>query len=309
MEAKIVVEYLKHIRTLHVYAEVDPIPEQILGALKESFDVNSKSKRLTLGGASVFSFQNVNLKASAPSSPFNSTYTSAQLGNVSSLNCSSCSAELVHAVGLKFKDLPSTYWMDLVDCWSCHRSEFAGVTNNLSQQSASDLILPGPGSAHIGLDFILLHKENVGDVSTKCSLCGEMIGQPIGSSHLKLLKHAIAIQIENGSRIAPPSPLQLLFSRLHEAMESNAVQNFTIHQDSTTECVNISVLNWTMLSMTEDLSQICPAVKIAVHTEGYGDDLAFAVDQKCFLSLESAIQNSWPTISHNGMKIALIRVG
>ena len=56
---------------------------------------------------------------------------------------------------LKIKYMPSEHWLELVECWSCHRDEFANIVKNTAEISAV------PGCLLVGTDYYLLNKEDI----------------------------------------------------------------------------------------------------------------------------------------------------
>lgn len=75
-----------------------------------------------------------------------------------STHCIHCSTQITPTLTLS--RLPSTYWQELVDCWSCHEQEFA--CNRFDLAPSKDRMLIG--------DTLWVHKMNVVDccVERKC---------------------------------------------------------------------------------------------------------------------------------------------
>lgn len=67
------------------------------------------------------------------------------------LACPRCEGRLSReGPGLQLLPLPGAHWQELVDCWSCHRSEFAVVTTRLSWDNPTGQLLPRPTCALLG---------------------------------------------------------------------------------------------------------------------------------------------------------------
>ena len=55
---------------------------------------------------------------------------------------------------LRVKYMPSEHWLELVECWSCHRDEFANVVGNTAE------ICAVPGCLLVGTDYYLLSERD-----------------------------------------------------------------------------------------------------------------------------------------------------
>lgn len=89
---------------------------------------------------------------------------------IKKISCKCCSKALINDV--KAIQLPSTGWMDLLDCWSCHQDEFAVVTGNLihgvsidvdtltTSASTNSYILPPKGYIFYQYNSIIIGKED-----------------------------------------------------------------------------------------------------------------------------------------------------
>lgn len=94
---------------------------------------------------------------------------------ITKISCKSCKKILLEKV--KAIPLPSTGWMDLLDCWSCHQDEFAVVTGNLvhgvevnscsltSSGSTNSFILPPKGCIFYQYNSIIVLKDNFSSCS------------------------------------------------------------------------------------------------------------------------------------------------
>jgi len=134
-----------------------------------------------------------------------------QLSNAkpTSFICSSCSLQLIQSSQMRYRDLPSEHWEELVDAWMCHSSQ--SLNENVLRNGRNGF-WPGSDEALVGGSYILfedsaLTKDNLHPVSSKKSgderrlvrcLCGSVLGRcqehPSDSNKMtayKILKYAV----------------------------------------------------------------------------------------------------------------------
>lgn len=291
MTCQLSVEYLRNIKKIHVYTCSDELSEYVTAAIDNAFMLGPVSKS-QVDGIQVFSFANSVPKTTLPATNF-SSFEAKDLKLSSQLACR-CGHILCRNPSLVYKDLPSKYWMDLIDCWSCHQSEFAPITNKIDIcANGSQLILPAKGTVHVGLEGLLCSRDDMsGGEGGVCGACGEQIGEAM-ESHIMIYWHMLNISKTGGESILAPSPLKVLLSRLHENMQSFASQAFNITNGE--DLVSVTVMNWDLLAF--DLTGLAPAVKIVVHREPLANFELVKVDKVTMQSLRHAIQTSWPSIN------------
>ncbi len=80
---------------------------------------------------------------------------------VSHIACGRCRAPLLAAGRrVRVKGLPGRHWRDLVDCWSCHRSEFSVVTGRLRFSTGpAHEVLPRAAGEGLHRDGVLIVAE------------------------------------------------------------------------------------------------------------------------------------------------------
>lgn len=94
--------------------------------------------------------------------------------------CADCKGEVLDTEA-EFKALPSPYWAELVDCWSCHKQEFAGVAKHLIEH---ELILPAScGTVLYCDDHYIVKREGTAEERTmSCAQCGYALGELVRDS-------------------------------------------------------------------------------------------------------------------------------
>lgn len=290
-----IIEHLKNIRKLYVYSE--SLDDDALSLIQKHFIVNFKPTEIVLGDQKVFTFSYVEPRKPLDPPSF-SSYSSPNLnGKIASSECTVCEQPLItlELIGtLLFKDLPSNYWMELIDCWSCHKSEFAVITNkvNFSEEkpAVQQQILPASGVAHVGLDGIIFHKD---DLAHFCN------GQALGDHHVKVNKHSIRFKGE--ADIGPVDSVSLLVGILHESMEAHGSHSFII--SCFDQSVGLKVLNWSVSLLDSVVDELRHAVKVHI-VEDPADPEHVTVDKPTFQSLNERLESSMLAI--NDAKIALL---
>jgi hypothetical protein len=157
----------------------------------------------------------------------------------SSLSSSSSSGKF------KFQELPSEYWAELVDCWSCHRQEFAGIAQNLPD--GLQLLPKDPGqvlysrSSHYLLKWAdeLGHVLSVHDRVVQCKMCGFTLGTTVGG-----IVHIPTSRTLDGLSIAAT-----LYHRILAAINAHSSFVFSVKTGMNASMVNFaSMVNSSMMS-------------------------------------------------------------
>ncbi|PJF18306.1 hypothetical protein PSACC_01848 [Paramicrosporidium saccamoebae] len=160
--------------------------------------------------------------------------------NVDSLECHSCKTTVSKGV-LQVKELPGNYWMDLIDCWSCHQSEFAVVTEKLAFSQDGHEILPKTGQIlHRGM-FLLASLQDL----APCA-CLTEDGQLVTlagaqePTHIKIPLCSLNLCTETDSS----SFVRLVSAELYDAMESTGSALFAISSGPQSDAILLTVLSW-----------------------------------------------------------------
>lgn len=183
--------------------------------------------------------------------------------------CRSCNASLDGfpcSKPRRTKALPSPYWMELIDCWSCHQSEFAVVTNGLSFSRDGSTLLPSNEDI-LYRNFFLILKLDVG-TGGECKMCKSELGFMISENfHYKLFLDRIILNSNPGdpslpmaikdvtSAVGQSSPilnrvvLSFLVLEIIEHIDSCSSVKFLIRshrRDASTkaDCLYLQVLSW-----------------------------------------------------------------
>lgn len=160
---------------------------------------------------------------------------------VDQLCCRRC-MKVISKVSLHVKELPGSYWMDLVDCWSCHQSEFAMITQRLSFTEDGHEILPRSGQMLYRGLYLVVSLEDLQVVGEDCS-CGYQIGKFMqatgsdGPTHLKIPLDVVALGTSE------PDYISILFDELRELFENTGSASFHLSTNTGEESF-IKVLSW-----------------------------------------------------------------
>lgn len=153
----------------------------------------------------------------------------------SCIKCSNCFSQL-SASNSRFKQLPSEHWSELVDCWSCHRQEFAGVVSHLP---ATNQFVPSDLSSvfYSQFYFSLLFNEQtmrcVDDVCVHCKECDFLVGSK---------KENGLVNISVTRTTDSPGVQCLLARKMIDLMLAHSSFSFKIN-----DCLLLKMINWTTM--------------------------------------------------------------
>lgn len=286
------VEYFKNLSKLDVYAKAnETFDEKSHDSLKIHFEgiddyVATKHEEYT-----IFTFRNVILRLHIPENPFRLPMTALDFTTNTKITCSNCNSSILKdpEEPLVAKDLPSSFWMELVDCWSCHKSEFAGLTEKVQMSQHGSMILPKPGNVHCGLGFMLFHHA---DVHQRCINCSRELGTLVDGA-VKVHKHSI-VMINCRETINEVDPLRILAAEMYERMEAHGSFNFSIISDSSNiEPINLRLINWNLLA--GELDSLKPSIKVSTISTGTNLE-QIQVDCVVFNILSGFLAKAWPRL-------------
>lgn len=124
------------------------------------------------------------------------------------LVCPRCGEHLSRRA-LQLLPLPDAHWQELVDCWSCHRSEFAVVTTRLSWDGPTGQLLPQPASALLGGFWLTACADDVLLVGG-CTCPGTRTRwQFLGETHVRMLISDLSYEREGVGATGRPMGVSL----------------------------------------------------------------------------------------------------
>lgn len=155
--------------------------------------------------------------------------------------CRHCSSAICADRQFTVKQLPSEHWTELVECWSCHRDEFAGVSQQIEARASCILE---------GVDHVLLHADDVKDRQCKCRLFTE------GSSTMRLDKDDICVGSFEWTFEA------CFAASLKALIDAHGGWKFFFATPEGDEFILVWVAAWDML-YAEGAAMLRPALKVA----------------------------------------------
>ncbi|KAK9494983.1 ubiquitin-conjugating enzyme E2-binding protein [Lipomyces doorenjongii] len=181
-----------------------------------------------------------------------------QLSDCKSVQCSECGAVLVKE-NMKYLDLPSENWYELMDYWHCHKPEHHhgnGHANAISK----DVLKPRKSLALVGLTHIMVVSYDVVSESIKvldtpsktvvCSTCSSDVGilDQLDQSIVKIFKWNTIVEstpISNEIASFRYSPEIFVAEILLEVIEFHSTHQFGIaaHSYEETILLYVSVLS------------------------------------------------------------------
>lgn len=212
---------------------------------------------------------------------------------VQRVSCVHCMHPLTNAAypglsgGLAVKRLPGRDWLELVDCWSCHRSEFAPLTTKLTYSHCGDIILPPAGCILAGGMYLIAELENdfspLRGTGGRCPGCDRHIGEylwKLGSgpktfqnsqdgvcdkldnsqepaTHIKLNKCDLQIESTGLSEPLITSFTFMVMEEFLELIDSQGVASFTI-VSAGHGMVKIKFISWAAFARTNPTDTFHP---------------------------------------------------
>ena len=206
-------EYLPRLRTLNCFIEPG-----------ETYEYDRPADRKT---ENTLTWRNVNLE-------LKQRHEFTLHSGHHTIRCLNCKDTLIDK-HLEVKLLPCENWMELVDCWSCHKDEFAGV--------AKSSLSPLPESILLGTDHFLVNPEDLS--ACKC--------------HRNSNRIDLETVVIDGQS---PGLESIIYAYLFELIEVHGESRYTFTDQSTS--VSLHVLAWDLWA-GNSISSLSPAMKIAVY--------------------------------------------
>jgi len=287
------VEFFRNLKKLDVYAHNNEKSiEIIFDSLKNHYIGVDEYAAMKHDGYTIYTFRNVTPKREFCENPFRLPMMASDFTASTKISCSNCTFSSIlrkPEEPLVVKDLPSSFWMELVDCWSCHKSEFAGLTEKVQMSRNGSMILPKPGNVHCGLGFLLFHHA---DLHLKCPNCSKKLGTLVDDT-VKVYKHSIRLM--NGQEILNEiDPLRILGAEMYERMEAHGSFNFSVISDSSEmEPINLRLINWNLLVGEPD--SLKPSIKVSTIPQGPSLE-QIHVDNVVYNMLARTCADAWPRL-------------
>lgn len=298
------IEYLPGVQRVTLFHDGEAVPAAAAALIEHTFAAGPPAASVH-AGIQVQTYPGAVPRPAARLPALAVPLPASALDGLRSLGCRHCGTPLMQPARLTVKDLPSTYWSELIDCWSCHQSEFAGLTNRLRVAAGHDLLLPAPGVLHVALDSLVLSAGDAAAPSPHCPGCGAEVGALIeDGAYLRLHKHAVTATLADGSVLRPPSPVDLLLVRLHELMEAHG--SFSFHVVGPGGALWLRLVNWTLLVLTP--AGLRPTLKVAVGAEPLDGAEPVPVDQATLDGLLARIAAAWPPLQLPGSAMRLVNL-
>ncbi len=187
--------------------------------------------------------------------------------------CKNCGAQLI-SHSAQFKCLPSEYWDELLDSWSCHRQEFAGITKDLPDPlklSPSDSCTVLYSTHH----FLMKVNDNfiVTEDIAKCVKCLYTLG---------CTSKTDVVDIPVLRTRSSPGVQKYISWRIYETMQAHSSFYFCINQQ-----LHLHLINWSCFISTRNSDCLFPVVLLlnapaddgsSEHIDIFDDDFAELLD-------------------------------
>lgn len=263
-----VLHYLPHVeRLVFVKSEDSIIPAEIESRFPLIKDV---------GDSAIHTFRSVKVELGSELE-CNQPYSFPD--SASLVTCRLCGHELVcgypeTADGtLRIRSVPGRDWMELVDCWSCHKSEFAVVTQTLAYSHETGEILPREGYIlQRGMYFFASSRNCVGFTPEgACAGCGITgMGEALRESgqltttHLRICLGDVKVHNLHQEQLATAGGMQLLMTELLDLQESQGVSQFRLQSPNHSD-LDLGLISWgTYMATSDGTGQLKKAAFVSV---------------------------------------------
>lgn len=232
-----VVEYLPRIRTLNIVTKDEEEEDESKICVYTSRPPDRIQVR-AMAGKKQLMWRNIDVPDSLMEKQTHHPRLSHGIYRITCKRCSNTiSAEQQFAV----KQLPSEHWTELVECWSCHRDEFAGVGQQIEAR---------PSCILEGVDHVLIHVDDGKDRQCKCQLFTE------ASTTIRLDKDDICISNFEWTFEA------CFAASLKALIDAHGGWKFSFAAPEKDEFIWVWVVAWDIL-YAEDSGMLRPALKVA----------------------------------------------
>lgn len=170
--------------------------------------------------------------------------------NIFQFCCSNCHAVIIDSKSLKFIDMPSEFWQEMMDFWHCHKPH--EHHHNENDKNYNGKIQPLQNQVYIGSYYLLLSGQ-----SEKCEKCGSSLGI-VEQGSTKLYKWRLNLCYKETRETYPP--FAAIFYLILDKVNSSAIRKFTFKTKSAS--TNIWVLNLGLSVSVAEVPVLKNALKI-----------------------------------------------
>lgn len=170
--------------------------------------------------------------------------------NEFSFCCAQCQNVIISSLDLKFMDMPSEFWYEMMDFWHCHKPH--EEHHNHNDKNYNGKLTPTKGNVHIGASYIL-----TSDAPTKCPDCSADLGVAEDGS-VRLYKWRLLLKYGNTVEMFPP--YAFVFYSLLDKVNLSAIRKVSIKSGASS--VNVWVSNLGLGVSVTDSPVLTNAMKI-----------------------------------------------
>ena len=162
------------------------------------------------------------------------------------VKCANCTRVLYSNETCKFKSLPSPFWSELVECWSCHRQEFASIAmeGGCFDQNGVVTLLPKDQFTvlYSNTDLVVRHANVQGDPNTglKCLNCEYTLGTLINPQQVYNIPMT-RVTVNNHHMTVN----QYLIIMMMASMQAHSCFTFCIKSTNADHHLYCDLINWT----------------------------------------------------------------
>ncbi|GAO46226.1 hypothetical protein G7K_0461-t1 [Saitoella complicata NRRL Y-17804] len=166
------------------------------------------------------------------------------------ITCSGCSSTLLtNTEDLQWKDLPSEFWAEMMDCWVCHRGGSDHEHDGQPVNPSGEMFWAKPGAGFVGSTYFLISPKDLQNTKVRgqdegtavaCRECEKVLGA-MTPGGVRVPKWNVAV---NGAK-HPAS--KFVAAELLESVDAHATYHFLLRSEDGTgtgpEALRIWIFN------------------------------------------------------------------
>ena len=292
IDTEIVILYMSGIRALTVYrVKEKELPEHLRGI--------PPSRKIDQGPLEIMTWRNLFQVGVVDPDERIVSKEGFKAPPRASLHCGHCKMQLTRDM-VQLRELPTKYWGELVDSWSCHRGEFAMVAERLLTDG--EHILPKKGFMFYQTNFLISRTDEL-TMSPGCT-CGRNVAEPLCAGYIRIFMSRILFKADQDERMMiPPSEASLMMAEIEQVLDSQCTNRVII---STAEHgMQLDFMGRNVMASFDEGStwNLGHLVNFSKHCTSV--DTANDVEL-CFIEWPSALLSSFWSLLNEGRPIPLL---
>lgn len=170
--------------------------------------------------------------------------------NEFSFCCARCDEVIIESRTMRFLDMPSEFWHEMMDFWHCHKPH--EHYHNDNDKNYNGKLVPAAGNVHIGSSYLLTT-----DRPTECPKCGTTLGVKEDNC-VRIYKWNVKLKYSSITETFPA--YAFVFYTLLDKVNASAIRKLSLKSGSSS--LNVWVSNLGLNVSVTDTMVLTNALKI-----------------------------------------------